>query len=112
MKIIISILALINGAYMFIDGIHVVLKHKFIGPEKPGPWANLFYKLNIDVFKLGPLFIAFGLIWFAFLYGIWANQPWAQILGIIISVATLWYLPIGTFFSMVILGILIFTKWV
>mgnify|MGYP007060777724 FL=1 len=49
MKIFLTILGLLNGGYMLIDGIYVMLKGKYIGPEKPGLWANLFYKLNIDV---------------------------------------------------------------
>lgn len=48
---------------MLIDGIYVIINGKYIGPPKPGPWANLFYKFNIDVFKLGPLFMLFGILW-------------------------------------------------
>jgi len=60
MKILITILGLLNGGCMLLDGIFVMIKGKYIGPEKPGPWSNLFYKLNIDIFKLGPLFIVLG----------------------------------------------------
>ena len=110
MKILVTILGLLNGGYMLLDGLFVMIKGKYIGPEKPGPWANIFYKLDIDVFKLGPLFIIFGLTWLAWLYALWTNQSWAYTLGIFISVLTLWYLPVGTLFSLVILAILIFLK--
>ena len=110
MKILITILGLLNGAYMLIDGLYVMLKGKYIGPEKPGPWANLFYKLNIDVFKLGPLFVVFGLIWLIWLYSLWTSQSWSYTLGILISILTFWYLPVGTLFSLVILIILIVAK--
>jgi hypothetical protein len=53
MKILISILALLNGGFMLLDGLFISLKGKYIGPEKPGPWAEIFYKMNVDVFKLG-----------------------------------------------------------
>ncbi|MBC8051672.1 MAG: hypothetical protein H7Y13_01265, partial [Sphingobacteriaceae bacterium] len=79
MKILITILGLLNGGYMLLDGLVVLFKGKYIGPEKPGPWANLFYKLNIDVFKLGPLFIIFGLFWLIWLYALWTNQNWTYI---------------------------------
>lgn len=108
MKILITILGLLNGGYMLLDGIFVMLKGKYIGPEKPGPWANIFYKFDINVFKLGPLFIAFGLLWLTWLYGLWTNQTWAYYFGIIVSILTLWYLPVGTVFSLIILLILIF----
>ena len=110
MKILITILGFLNGAYMLLDGIFVLFKGKYIGPEKPGPWANLFYKLNIDVFKLGPVFIVFGLLWLVWLYGLWTNQNWVYTFGLIISILTLWYLPVGTLFSMIILLALIFTR--
>ena len=110
MQILISILGLLNGGYMLLDGIFVMMKGKYIGPEKPGPWAELFYKLNIDVFKLGPVFIIFGVLWLAWVCSLWTNQNWGWTFGIIISILTVWYLPVGTAFSVVILLILIFAK--
>ena len=110
MKVLISILALLNGAYMLIDGIYVMMKGKYIGPPKPGPWAEIFYKFNVDVFKLGPLFIIFGILWIAWLISLWTNQSWTFGFGIMISILTLWYLPVGTFFSIIILLILIFAR--
>ncbi|MFT3677725.1 MAG: hypothetical protein QM781_17670 [Chitinophagaceae bacterium] len=110
MKLLVTLLGLLNGGYMFIDGIHVLLKGKYIGPEKPGPWAHLFYKMGADVYKLGPLFIAFGVIWMAWLISFWTRQPWSYGLGICICLLTLWYLPAGTIFSLIILGVLLFSK--
>ena len=107
MKILIIILGLINGGYMLIDGIFVMLKGKYIGPDKPGPWANLFYKFDINVFKLGPLFIIFGITWLIFIFGLWTSQTWTYMLGLTISILTLWYLPVGTFLSLIVLVILL-----
>ena len=107
MKILITILAFLNGAYMLIDGIYVMMKGKYIGPEKPGPWANLFYRLGINVYKLGPVFIIFGLLWLIWIYSFWSHQSWSYMFGIIISILTLWYLPVGTLFSIVILIMLV-----
>ena len=95
---------------MLLDGLFVMFKGKYIGPEKPGPWANLFYKFHIDVFKLGPLFIAFGLLWLIWLYSLWTNQFWAFNFGLIISILTLWYLPIGTLCSLITIATLLFAK--
>jgi hypothetical protein len=110
MRILLIILGFLNGGYMLLDGVFVLFKGKYIGPEKPGPWANLFYKLNIDVFKLGPLFIVFGLLWLIWLYGFLTSQNWAYFFGITISIVTLWYLPIGTLFSVIILVTLLTAK--
>ncbi len=110
MKILLSILGLLNGGYMLLDGIYVLVTGKYIGPEKPGPWANLFYKFDIDVFKLGPLFIAFGVLWLIWIYSFRANKNWSYTFGIILSISTLWYLPVGTLFSVIILLTLVFAR--
>ncbi len=110
MKILITILGLLNGGYMLLDGIYVMMKGKYIGPEKPGPWASLFEKSGADVFKLGPLFMVFGALWLIWLYSLWTNQSWFYLFGIVISVLTFWYLPVGTLFSLIILLVLIFGK--
>ncbi len=49
MKVLVTILAILNGGYMFLDGIYVLLKGKYIGTERPGPWSLLFEKWNIDI---------------------------------------------------------------
>lgn len=110
MKILITILGILNGGYMLLDGIYVMMKGKYIGPPKPGPWSNIFDKLSVDVFKLGPLFIVFGLLWLVWLYSLWTTQSWTYIFGIVISILTLWYLPVGTIFSIIILLVLVFSK--
>jgi len=110
MKILITILGLLNGSYMLLDGVFVMIKGKFIGPEKPGPWTNLFYKLDINVFKLGPLFVVFGLLWLTWIYSLWTNQSWTYAFGLFVCLFSLWYLPIGTNFSMAIITTLLFAK--
>jgi hypothetical protein len=110
MKVIILLLSLLNGIFMLLDGIYVLVKGKYIGPDKPGPWANIFYKLNVNVFGLGPLFISFGLLWLTFTFGLVTKLTWAHMLGILLSIATLWYLPFGTLISIVILALLITGK--
>lgn len=110
MKVLISILGLLNGAYRLIDGIHVIFKGKYIGPEKPGSWAYLFEKLGLDVSKLGPVFVIYGLVWLFWLFSLLTNQPWTFKLGLAVSVLTFWYLPVGTLSSMLILIILLVGK--
>ena len=110
MKIIVTILALLNGGYMMADGVFVMINGKYIGPDKPGPWAALFEKLDVNVFKLGPLFIVLGTAWLLFLAGLWTQQTWSFLTGIIISILTLWYIPLGTIFSLAILILLFVSR--
>lgn len=107
MKILLIIAALANGGYMLADGIYVLLKGKYIGPEKPGPWAGLFNMMQVNVFQLGPLFIAFGAGWFIWLFALLTGQHWAWTAGLIMGFATLWYLPFGTLLSVITLLLLL-----
>jgi hypothetical protein len=93
---------------MLIDGVYVMMHGKYIGPEKPGPWASVIGMTGIDVFKLGPVFIAFGVAWLVFAGAMFGQTSWARSFGIVLSIATLWYLPVGTLISIVVLIALIF----
>lgn len=87
-----------------------MINGKYIGPPKPGPWAYLFTKMGVDVFTLGPLFILFGAAWLMWVLICWGNQPAAYGFGILLSICTLWYLPVGTLFAAIILAVLIFAR--
>ena len=101
-------LSLINGLWMLIDGIYVTANGKYIGPEKPGPWASLISLTGVDVFKLGPVFILFGVAWLVFGGALRSDATSARTFGVVLSIATLWYLPFGTLISLVVLVALIF----
>ena len=109
MKYTVLILSLINGLWMLIDGIYVLLNGKYIGPEKPGPWASVISVTGIDVFKLGPMFVIFGMGWLAFVVGLYLSSSWAYWFGMITAILTLWYLPFGTIISLLTLvGLILF----
>jgi hypothetical protein len=63
--------------------------------------------MNIDVFKLGWLFVLYGILWLIWLFGVWTDKEWAYMYGIMISILTLWYLPVGALFSIIIVAVLI-----
>lgn len=107
MKYLVIVFGVINGLWMLIDGIYVLANGKYIGPEKPGPWASLIALSGIDVFKLGPVFILFGVTWLVFAGAFFSGSASARSLGLILSVLTLWYLPFGTLISIIVLVILI-----
>ena len=108
MKYVIIALSIINGLWMLIDGVFVSIKGKYIGPEKPGPWASVLSVTGVDVFKLGPLFILSGAAWLVFAGAFWADKDWARGLGLVLSILTLWYLPFGTLISIIVFGVLMF----
>lgn len=106
MKIVISVLALLTGVFMLLDGITVMLRGKYIGPPEPGPWAKLFRAFGVNVFSLGPLFVTYGIAWLILLFAVTTNQSWALRYGLFLAILTLWYLPVGTLFSIIVLILL------
>lgn len=105
-RIALTPVALLAGGWMLFDGIHVILRGKYFGPEKPGPWSGMFVSLGINPFRLGPMFIGFGVAWLVCLMAIWLGLPWGRTVGILIAVATLWYLPLGTVLSVIYIALL------
>src|SRR5687768_2964675 len=108
MKYIVVGLSLINGVWMLLDGIYVLVNGKYIGPEKPGPWASLLALTGVDVFKLGPMFVLFGIAWLFFAWAFGMDIAWHRAFGLVLSILTLWYMPFGTLISIVVLVALLF----
>ncbi len=106
MKIALTIIALLNGLWMLADGIHVMLKGKYMGPPQPGPWRKVFEFADIDPLSLGPLFIVFGVAWLVSIIILHSSFAGATHLAMAIAVASLWYLPVGTLLSVVFIVLL------
>lgn len=108
MKIILAIIALLNGGWMIFDGIHVLLKGRYFGPEQPGPWSNLFKVIGLNPFSMGIPFIVLGLLWLLGYAAFYLGVSWGWMACVVIAVATLWYLPVGTVLSLLYIGLLIY----
>src|SRR5215213_6595094 len=100
-KLLLPLVGALAGGWMIFDGVHVLLRGKYFGPEKPGPWSIPFTRLGIDPFRLGPLFILLGVLWLVFLIGTLSGQAWGWYGAMVIAIASLWYLPLGTVLSLV-----------
>jgi hypothetical protein len=109
-KVALALVGLVAGGWMIVDGVHVMLRGKYIGPEKPGPWSILFDRMADDPFKLSPMFDAFGVLWLVFLAATLAGQTWGRYGAAAVAVASLWYLPVGTVLSVAYLALLYFTR--
>jgi hypothetical protein len=107
-KLFAAVVAALAGGWMVFDGVHVLLRGKYFGPAKPGPWSVPFVRLGVDPFALGPLFIALGTAWLVCLIALLSGQAWGWWGGVIVAVASLWYAPLGTVLALVYLAILWF----
>jgi len=110
LRILVIVLGSINGGYMLFDGIYEMINGHYYGPEKPGPWADVLQNVGIDIYILGPVFIFWGLGWLYFVVLLWIRQSRAFIVGLITCLLTLWYLPVGTFISVIVFCLLMSNK--
>src|SRR5260370_37967119 len=100
-KTALTLIALFVGGWMIFDGAHVLIYGKYFGPEKPGPWSAIVSSVGLNPFKLGVPFVVLGLLWLLFLVGILGYRSWAWDGALVTAIASLWFLPIGTLFSVI-----------
>src|SRR3954463_270147 len=101
LKALAALVGLLAGGWMLFDGVHVMLRGKYFGPEKPGPWSVPFARMGIDPFRLGPMFVLFGILWLVFLVALLRGHPWGWYGALTIAVMSLWYFPLGTVLSLI-----------
>jgi hypothetical protein len=108
------LLAVAVGGWMLVDGVHCLLRGKYIGPDKPGPWSIPFIAIGINPFRLAPLFIVLGVCWLVALVCLLTAPPnlvpAAWIISLMVAVASLWYLPVGTVLSLVYIAVLVIAR--
>jgi hypothetical protein len=113
-RIIAVTLAVLMGGWMVTDGLHCIIRGKYIGPEKPGPWSAIFNLLRIDPFKIAPLFVLLGILWIAGMAVMLLSPPLiaqkAWIFCLALAVSSLWYLPIGTVVAVAYVLLLVLCK--
>jgi len=105
-KIVIVLLAFLNGGWMIFDGVHVIKKGKYFGPDLPGAWSKIVSSVGLDPFKLGPLFILIGFSWVVSAIALLLSLPLAWAALIVCSIITLWYIKVGTVISLLVLALL------
>ncbi len=110
LEVVIILLAVLNGGWMIFDGCHVIKKGKYFGPPTPGSWSKVVARFGINPFSLGPLFVALGLLWFISSIGVVFGMSWGWLSLLATSIATLWYIKIGTVISIITLLLLVIFK--
>jgi len=109
-KISIVLLALLNGGWMLFDGLHVIRKGKYFGPEEPGSWSKIATSLGVNPFSMGPLFVILGLVWYVSVVGLLLSSSWGWWALLVSAIATLWYIKIGTIISIIVISLLVLYK--
>ena len=109
-KVSLLILALLNGGWMLFDGLHVLKKGKYFGPDEPGVWSKIVASLGINPFSIGPVFVVLGLVWFVSVAGLLTATSWGWLALMVTAAATLWYVKVGTVISIIVMVLLLVFK--
>jgi hypothetical protein len=110
LKLFMALIALLAGGWMVFDGVHVLARGKYFGPERPGPWSVPFERAGVNPFALGPLFVTLGVLWLVFAAAALGGHAWGRTGAAIVAVASLWYFPLGTILALVYLVLLYATR--
>jgi hypothetical protein len=92
-------LALAQGAFMLADGMHFLARGAYFG-HGLGPWAALVSRAGIAPLSpaMACAFVVFGVLWLAAAAALALGRGRHAV--VVLAVATLWYLPVGTLLSM------------
>jgi hypothetical protein len=110
-RVALIVLGLITGGFQIIDGTHVLVTGKYIGPEMPGPWRHVVQAIGLDPFALGPAFIVLGACWLtATALLLLTTSTWAWWMLMVTAAMTLWYLPVGTATALATIATLLLSR--
>jgi hypothetical protein len=109
-RLALAVLALVTGGFQVVDGMHVLVRGRYLGPETPGPWRHVVAAVGLDPFAIGPFFLTLGCCWLAAATALLTSSMAAWWGLLLVAAATLWYLPIGTLTSLVTIVVLIVAR--
>lgn len=105
------VLSVALGGWMIFDGVRALVVGDYFTPRSGpyagslGPWAGLVLRLGIDPRStaMKVLFVGFGIAWLLVAAGLVFGTAGILQISIVLSFATLWYVPIGSAIALVVL---------
>jgi hypothetical protein len=117
-RLALVVLGLVEGAWMTFDGTRALTVGDYVTPSSGahagqlGPWSKVVDAVGIPpratVMKL--IFVVYGLSWLIIGLGLALRAGWALPALLFATLATLWYLPVGTVFGILQLAGLIWLR--
>ncbi|HZZ64692.1 MAG TPA: hypothetical protein VFE17_04275 [Candidatus Baltobacteraceae bacterium] len=99
------ILGMLQGLFMLVDGLHAWITGSYFAPGgQVGPWAGVVAAAGIPPFSL-TMKLVFVILGGAYILSgaAYALYPRRAIYFAAVAVLTLWYLPLGTILSLIVL---------
>ena len=118
LKWIVFALAFLQGAWLTFDGSRALIAGDYVTPKSGpragqlGPWSDLVSRMGLAPRSrlIKWVHVLLGLLWLTGLMSAFYEPAsgWWILLGS--AVATLWYLPIGTVSSIIVIIVLLLTR--
>ena len=114
-KWIVLALALFQGAWLTFDGGRALIVGDYVTPKSGsragqlGPWSQIVSALGINPrggFMKG-VHVLLGIAWLAAVVLLFIRSGTGRCFALGCGVATLWYLPIGTVVSLIVIGLML-----
>ena len=107
LRLFIVLLALIEAGWMTFDGTRALVVGDYVTPRtgeragQLGPWQFVARSVGIEPRSttMKTIFVVYGLAWLCIVVAFLLGATWAWLAMMIAAVGALWYLPIGTLFS-------------
>src|SRR5262245_9083317 len=111
LRLCIILLALGPGLFMTFDGLRALIIGDYVTPTSGrfagqlGPWSRVVSAVGIAPRSsfMKAAFVAFGLAWLASTVAFAFRASGSAVALALVAVATLWYLPVGTLMSALVL---------
>lgn len=105
-----AVLSVVLGGWMIFDGARAMIVGDYFTPRTGryagslGLWAWLVLRLGIDPRStlMKALFVGFGLAWVLVAAGLVFGTAGILQIAIVLALATVWYLPIGSVIALVV----------
>lgn len=114
LKWVVAAIGILMGSWMMFDGGRALVKGDYVTPrEGPyagqlGPWAKLVRGVGLEPRSSGVkgTFVVLGLSWLLMAIGHATGARWSWPGLVVLSLLSLWYLPVGTVLAVVELVLL------
>src|SRR5688572_19085110 len=112
---IVVVLGLMQGGWLAFDGSRALIVGDYVTPSSGqyagqlGPWAKLVSALGIEPRStlMKSIHLGLGVLWIVTTACFMLRVPWAWSGMVACAVLSLWYLPFGTLFGMIQIGLLL-----
>ena len=112
---VVVVLGLLQGGWLAFDGSRALVVGDYVTPTSGpyagqlGPWATLVSAVGIDPRStlMKSVHLGLGLLWLLTTIGFALRKRWAWRGMLACAVLTLWYLPVGTLFSVIQIALLL-----